>query len=97
MDHLNKTNKDKFTKQFSKWSANLTKAKVANVEALYKKVHAEIRKNSNRPKVEKKAPVRKVITKQDGQRVLQNSKGGKWLRQFKLTKEQRKARVAAKI
>lgn len=97
MDHLNKTNKDKFNKQFSKWAANLQKAKVNNTEALYKKVHAEIRKGPKRVKVEKKNPVRKVISKENGSRILQNSKGAKWLRQFKLTKEQRTARVAAKI
>jgi large subunit ribosomal protein L5e len=39
MDKLKKENKDRFKKQFSRWEANLTKAKAATVEALYKKVH----------------------------------------------------------
>lgn len=98
MDHLKKTNKDKFTKQFSQWAKCLEKAKAANTEALYKKVHAEIRKSPKRVKAEKKqAAVRKVIKKENGIRVLQNSKNKQWVRLFKLTKEQRKARVAAKI
>lgn len=97
IDHLTKTNKDKLQKQFSKTLKQLEKAKVKNLEALYKKIHVEIRKSPLRPKIEKKAPVRKVIKKENGQRVLQNSKGKKWLRQFKLTKEQRVARVNAKI
>lgn len=97
MDKL-KTNKDKYTKQFSKWDATLTKAKVASVEALYKKIHQEIRKGPKRVKVERKqAAVRKQISKANGSLVQQDSKGKKWLRQFKLTREQRKQRVAAKI
>lgn len=98
MDLLKKENKDRFKKQFGKWEAALTKAKVNNLEALYKKVHAEIRKAPKRVKVEKKSPaVRKQITKAKGQLVFQNSKNKKWLRQYKLTNEERKARVAAKI
>jgi len=98
MDKLKKDNATKFKKQFSRWAKNLETAKVNSVEALYKKVHQEIRKNPVRVKAEKKsAPVRKQITKANGELVFQNSKNGKWRRQFKLTREQRKARVAAKI
>jgi large subunit ribosomal protein L5e len=98
MDLLKKENKDRFKIQFGKWEAALTKAKVNTLEALYKKVHAEIRKAPKRVKVEKKsAAVRKQITKANGQFVFQNSKNKKWLRQYKLSNEQRKARVAAKI
>jgi large subunit ribosomal protein L5e len=98
IDLLTKNNKDKLKKQFSNWLKNLEKAKVKNTEALYKKVHQEIRKNPVRVKVARKnAVVRKVISKQNGQRILQDSKNKKWLRQFKLTKEQRVARVNAKI
>jgi large subunit ribosomal protein L5e len=98
MDLLKKNNKDKFTKQFRNWDLTLTKNKTATLEALYKKVHAEIRKNAKRvPKASGAAPQRKVISKDNGQRILQNSKGKKWLRQFKLTNEQRKARVTARI
>jgi Ribosomal L18 C-terminal region len=98
MDKLKKEDEGRFKKQFSKWSANLTSAKAANVEALYKRVHTEIRKSPLRPKVDRKnAVVRKQISKENGSLVQQDSKGRKWLRQFKLTKAQRTARVAAKI
>jgi large subunit ribosomal protein L5e len=96
-DLLKKENKDRFKKQFKNWEATLTKNKVANIEALYKKLHAEIRKSPARPAAAKKTPVRKQITKKDGRLVQENSKKQKWLRHFKLTREERKARVAAKI
>lgn len=98
MDQLKKENKDRYNKQFSKWDAALTKAKANNLEALYKRIHQEIRKSPKRVKTERKgAPVRKEISKANGALVQQDSKGKKWLRHFKLTREQRKARVAAKI
>lgn len=97
MDLLKKENKDRFKKQFNKWEANLTKAKAANLEALYKKVHAEIRKAPKRVVAAEKKPVRKQVTKAKGVLVQQNSKGKKWLRHFRLSNEERKARVVAKI
>jgi large subunit ribosomal protein L5e len=98
MELLKKTNKDKYTKQFKGWETSMTKSKTTNLETLYKKVHAEIRKDSKRPVAAKKAaPSRKIISKENGQRIMQNSKGKKWLRQFKLTNAQRKARVAVRI
>jgi len=97
IDKLKKESKDKYTKQFSKWEANFTKAKVNTIEALYKKVHSEIRKSPLRPKVDKKAPIRKQITKANGELVQADSKGRKWIRLFKLTREQRNKRIAAKI
>jgi large subunit ribosomal protein L5e len=97
MDHLKKTAKEKYNKQFSKWDATLTKAKVANLEALYKKVHTEIRKGPKRTKADKKAPVRKQIKKERGENIMQDSKGRKWIRRFKLTRPQRMEKVADKI
>lgn len=97
MDSLKKSDGNRYKKQFSAWDAALQKAKVNNLEALYKKVHAEIRKNAKRSKTEKAKAVRKEISKQNGSLVQQDSKGRKWLRQFKLTNQQRKERVAAKI
>lgn len=97
MDLLKKNNKEKYTKQFGKWDATLTKAKVNSLEALYKKAHAEIRKAPKRAQPAKKTPVRKQVSKANGSLIETDSKGRKWLRQFKLTNEQRKARVAAKI
>jgi hypothetical protein len=48
-------------------------------------------------KVEKKAPVRKQVKKAAGQLIQQDSKNKKWLRQYRISNEERKARVAAKI
>lgn len=97
MDKLKKENKDRFKKQFGNWDAALTKAKVATLEALYKKVHAEIRKAPQRAKVAKPAHVRKQLVKAKGQYIFQNSKSKKWLRHYRLSNAERKARVAAKI
>lgn len=97
MDILKKENKDRYKKQFSSWDAALTKAKVASLEALYKKVHTEIRKAPQRAAAQKKNPVRKQITKAKGVLVQQNSKGAKWLRHYRLSNQDRKERVAAKI
>jgi large subunit ribosomal protein L5e len=96
-DLLKKENKDRFKEQFSHWEVALTNAKVATFEALYKKAHAEIRKAPNRVKVEKKAPIRKRVSKAKGVLIQQNSKGKKWQRHFRLSNEERKARVIAKI
>jgi large subunit ribosomal protein L5e len=96
MDHLKKENKDKYKATFSKWDLALTKNKITSLEALYKKVHAEIRKGPKRVKAEKKAPVRKIISKDKGLQQ-QDSKGRKWIRQQRLSNEQRKERVRAKI
>ena len=98
MDILKKENKEKYTKQFSKWDKCLKDAKVSTVEALYKKIHDEIRKNPEHIKAKRaKEAVRKVISKEKGVRVQQNSKGKKWLRHFRLTNAQRKERVQAKM
>jgi len=77
----------------------LTKNKVANLEALYKKVHSEIRKNPKKvAKAEKKqAPVRKVISKDKGYLTIEDSKKRKYIRHKKITREERKKRVLAKI
>ncbi len=98
MDFLKKEQPEKFKKQFSQWEKCLKNSKTANVEALYKKIHAEIRKNPAFTKAKRaKEGVRKTITKKDGVLVQQNSKGKKWLRHFKLTNAQRKERVQARI
>jgi len=97
MDKLKKENPAKFSKQFSVWTKALSDAKVNNLEALYKKIHQEIRKSPARVKADKKNPVRKTISKENGSNIMQNSKNAKWRRQFKLTKDQRKARVAARM
>ncbi len=97
MDILKKKDKSLFDKQFSKWAAAMSKAKVTSLEDLYKKAHAAIRKDPTRKITKNAKPTRKDVSKKDGNQVMTDSKNRKWLRTFKLTKEQRKARVAAKI
>jgi len=77
----------------------MDKNKVQNLEALYKKVHADIRKNPKHTKPEKKnAPSRKVISKAGDKGVIsQDSKGKKWIRNIKTTKDEKKQRAIAKI
>lgn len=51
MKHLKEADADDFKLQFSKWSDALKNAKVTSVEALYKKVHADIIKDPVQVKV----------------------------------------------
>jgi large subunit ribosomal protein L5e len=97
IDALKKENKDRYKSQFGKWDQTITKAKVTTLEALYKTVHSNIRKDPKRVKTERKtAPSRKLISKDKGH-VSQDSKGRKWMRQHKISIEQRRERVRAKI
>lgn len=50
MDLLKKEKNDRYKKQFKAWDALLAKLKVNNLEALYKKLHADIRKAPKRVK-----------------------------------------------
>lgn len=72
IDHLKKDKKDKLDKQFSKWLKTLEANKVQNLEALYTKVHNEIRKNPKRvkPAEKKNQPVKKVISKAGDKAVM---------------------------
>lgn len=98
MDLLKKEKNDRFKKQFRRWEAALTKAKVNNLEALYKKLHADIRKSPAKAvAAKKKAATRKEVKKANGELIQQDSKGKKWIRHFRLTNAERAARVAAKI
>ncbi len=99
MDLLKKEKKEKYATQFSRWEKTLAANKVNNLEALYKKVHAEIRKSPLRVKVERKnAPVAKVISKANDKGVVrENFNKKKWIRHKKLTREERKKRVEIKI
>jgi large subunit ribosomal protein L5e len=54
MDKLKKDNKESYKKRFAKWDACITKNKVQNLEALYKKLHADIRKSPKKTKTERK-------------------------------------------
>ena len=97
MNHLKKEDAAKFKRQFSNWDKCLTAAKVKTTEDLYKQVHSSIIANPDRVKAKGNSkPTKKVV--QDGKaRVYQNSKGQKWLRHFRLSNEERKARVAQKF
>ena len=65
-----KSSKSRFETQFSRWSKTLAANKAANLEALYKKLHSDIRGNPKKVKAEKKnAPQRKVISKDKGQLI----------------------------
>jgi len=94
---LKKEDPEKFKIQFAQWEKTLTANKVKTHEELYKKVHAAIIANPERKAAAaKKTPVRKVV--QAGPtRILQNSKGAKWLTHRRLTGEARKARVIQKF
>merc|ERR1712038_369597 len=83
-----------FKTQFKLWEKELAGR---SFEDVYKAVHAAIRKNPDRVKAARKQkPVRKVVSPAPTM-VLQNSKGSKWLRQKKISKEMRAQRVQAKI
>jgi large subunit ribosomal protein L5e len=80
--------------QFSQWKKCLNAAKVKTVEELYKKIHAEIRKNPIKAKRTEK-PIKFVRDAKDKNVV----KGGKkaFRRDYKITREQRRTNVNKKI
>merc|ERR1712051_329576 len=84
-DLLKKDNPASFKKQFSLWEKALGGK---SFESIYKPVRAKA--------AAKKAPVRKEVQARPTL-ILQNSKGKKWLRQKKITKELRRERVNAKV
>lgn len=80
--------------QFNLWKACLTANKVKTVEELYKKVHAEIRKN---PAVNntKKTEVKYVRDPKNKNMVTAGNR--KFRRDYKITREQRRENVQNKI
>ncbi len=80
--------------QFNLWKKCLTDAKVKTVEELYKKVHAEIRKNPIRAK-----RVEKPVKFQRDAKNKNVVTGGKkpFRRDYKITREQRRQNVQKKI
>jgi large subunit ribosomal protein L5e len=87
--------KDKQDYQFSQWKKCLKDAKVKNVEELYKKVHAEIRKNPDRPKKEKKEY--KYTRDAKDKNLVSGPDKKQFRRDVKLSNAQRKERVNEKI
>lgn len=94
MDKLKEKSDADYKKQFSVWDACLKTAKVSSVEDLYKKVHAEIRKNPDF--VSSAANKKPVLKKEDGGKKISSSKAT-WRRDVRLTNDQRKQRVQDKM
>lgn len=83
MNALKKEDPQKFNRQFARWEKCLAAAKAKNCEDLYKKVHKQIISNPARVKrAGNKKPTKQVI--QAGYtRIFKDSKGRKWLREFR--------------
>jgi len=99
-NYMNMVKKDdpaKYKTLFSQWDKCLTAMKAKTCEEVYKKVHAAIIANPDRKKnAGNTKPVRKVVT--PGKvKVLQNSKGKKWISFSRLSREERVARVQKKF
>jgi large subunit ribosomal protein L5e len=96
MKHLRDSDKDAYTRQFSKWDANMKKSNVTSLEKLYTKVHEEIRKNpAATAKKDRKKPELKYLDK--GKNIVQTAGGKKYKRDQRLTKAERQKRVEQKI
>lgn len=83
-----------YAKQFSKWDACLKAAKVNKLEELYKKVHAEVRKNPQRVVAAKKDYKVERDSKDPNVSILN---GKRFRRDRKINNAQRKQRVQEKI
>lgn len=96
MKTLRDSDKDAYTRQFSKWDANMKKANVTSLEKLYTKVHEEIRKNpAALPRKEKKKVELKYLDKKKS--LIQTPGGKKYRRDQRLTKDERTKKVEQKI
>jgi len=89
MDLLKKESKDRYDAHFSKWDAALKASKCKNLEELYTKAHAAIRKDPIYKKKENKNTKREQVSFKVGEKVFKSGKGT-WLRHKKLTHAQRK-------
>ena len=87
--------KDKQPYQFSQWKECLKKSGCKDIESLYKKVHAEIRKNPDRPEKKDEKPTYK--RKEGDKNIVIAPNGKEFRRDVRLTNQQRKERVADKI
>ena len=95
MDEYAKKKEGKQEHQFSQWKKCLAAAKVKTLEELYKKAHAEIRKN---PLPEKKDKKEQKYTRDAKDKNIVTAPSGKQFRRdYRLTNAQRKERVQAKI
>ena len=87
--------KDKQDYQFSQWKKCLKDTGCKDIESLYKKVHAEIRKNPDR--AEKKEEKLEYKRKEGDRNIVIAPNGKEFRRDSKLTNQQTKERVADKI
>jgi len=84
-----------YKRQFGKWADALKKAGVDSLEKLYTKVHDEIKKNPVQTKKDKKKVAIKYADKKKTN--IEVAGGKKYIRNRKLTKEERTKRVEQKI
>jgi len=89
---LEETDKEKAKAHFTKWQECLTKNKVETIPDLFAKVLAAIKKD---PKQKKSAGKKSETPKRQGDYMV--SKGKKWLRLQKLSKEAKRANAQVKI
>lgn len=89
-----KDDKEAFQRQFGLWAKCLTAAKVSTVQDLFKKVHAGIRAN---PDFTKKQRTRTDQKYEDKNKTIIVTKKGKYLRERRLTKAERDARIQKKL
>lgn len=88
------TGRVKNNQQFAVWRECLKKAGVKTTEELYKKIHAEIRKN---PAAPKKSDKKAVYTRDAKNKSMVTSAGKTFRRDYKITREQRRLNVENKI
>jgi len=96
MNELKKADAAKFKRQFAGWEKTLKAANAKTCEDLYKKVHAAVIADPSRQGKKKNAGTRKTVQERP-QLIQQDSKGRKWLRHFRLNKEQRQEKVNQKF
>jgi len=84
-----------YKKQFSKWDACLTAAKVDSVDKLYAKIHDEIKKNPVQAQKKKRTATPQKWA--DKAKTINETAKGKYKQDRRLTLAERKKRVEQKI
>merc|ERR1711976_291823 len=91
MEKLKTQSEDEYKKQFNKWDQCLKKAKVDSVEDLYMKIHKAIRESPAYTKVKHD---KKKVEYTDPRKTVIKTKSGSYLRDRRLTYEERKNNLA---
>jgi len=94
MEKLKSESEDAYNKQFSKWDQCLKNAKVESVEDLMTHIHSSIRSDPIYKKVAHEDKPRQYT---DKNKTLIKTSKGTYLKERRLTQEQRKANVAMKL